>query len=152
MRRFILVLFIVAIFVGGFLLGQMSTLPQKAQAQTNENLTIDYSIENCLSVLERSNVQESSNGWVHWFAPRELTQGLNLKMSEVKAQQAKHGSHSHESEEIFFILKGNAEFTLKDQIQVVGENSALYCPPGVEHGIRNVGDGPMRYLVIRVDK
>ena len=69
-----------------------------------------------------------------------MTQGLNLKVSEVKAQQARHESHSHESDEIFYNLKGKAVFTLQNQKKVVGENSALYCSPGVEHGIRNVSD------------
>jgi quercetin dioxygenase-like cupin family protein len=150
MPRFYFLVFLIIAFIVGFLFNQIIGFPQKAHA--DEKLLIDYTMENCLSELDLGQVQKSSRGWVHWFAPREITQGLNLKMSEVIAQQAKHGSHSHQSEEIFYILKGKAEFTLKDKTKIVGANSALYCPPGVEHGIRNAGDEPMRYLVIRVDK
>lgn len=149
MRRFYFLIIVVAAFIFGLLFSHITRFPQKAFAEEKQ---INYTLENCLSELDISQVQKTARGWVHWFAPRELTHGLNLKMSEVIAQQAQHGAHSHNSEEIFYILAGTAEFTLKNQTKVVSANSALYCPSGVEHGIRNAGDGPMRYLVIRVDK
>ncbi len=149
MQRLIIVVLFFITFVAGLFIGQV--FEQRNSVVAAEKSSIVYTIDNCLAELDESNVEKTSKGWVNWFVRKENTNGLNLKMSQVKAQQARHGSHTHDGEEIFFILKGNAEFTLKEKRKVVGANSALYCPPGVEHGIRNAGDEPMRYLVIRVD-
>ncbi len=56
---------------------------------------------------------------------------------------------TYPEEEIIFILKGKAEFTLREETKVVGSNSTLFCPSGVLHGIRNVGDTPLRYAIIK---
>ena len=148
MRRSTSLLTICAVFLAGYLFGQSATREAAAQAVADRKTTPEYTIDNCVSILDTSDVEESSAGWFTWFAPKDLTQGLVLKMSQVRAQQGSHDSHTHESEEILYVLDGKAEFTIKNRTKVVGENSSLYCPPGVPHRIRNVGDEPLRYLVI----
>jgi mannose-6-phosphate isomerase-like protein (cupin superfamily) len=32
---------------------------------------------------------------------------------------------------------------------LAGPNTAVFCPPGVFHGIRNAGETPVRYMIIR---
>ena len=152
MRRSTSLLTICAIFLAGYLFGQSSNREAAAQSVAGKKTASEYTIDNCVSVLDTSDVEESSVGWFTWFAPKDLTQGLVLKMSQVRAQQGSHDSHTHESEEILYVLNGKAEFTIKDRTKVVEKNSSLYCPPGVPHRIRNVGDEPLRYLVIHAYK
>ena len=116
-------------------------------AQNNE--AKKYTLENCITAFNENKLQKSERGWAYWFAAKELTGGLNLKMSEVKAHTAHHGSHVHPEAEIFFILEGTAEFTLEGKTEIVEKNTSLFCPPNVSHGIRNAGDAPMRYFVIK---
>ncbi len=145
------IIIIVFALSAGFILGRV-TLPHITFASSESiNGHQEYTVANCISVLDENNVQKTSKGWVKWFVPKSFSQGLNLKMSQVAGHQARHGAHSHPGEEIFFVLKGQAEFTVGDEHQVVGPNTSLYCPPGVLHGIRNAGDSALRYLVIKVD-
>lgn len=146
-KRFSIGLFLLGLLVG-WAMPNLNSLTRCAIADQGS----DYNMSTCVSVLDTARVQKNERGWVHWFAPRSLTRGLNLKMSNVKALQARHAAHSHDAEEIFFVMEGKAEFTLNDEHKFVGANSSLYCPPGVKHGIRNAGDEPLRYLVIRYDE
>ena len=72
-----------------------------------------------------------------------------IKMSYVTAQQANHAPQQHDEDEIFYILYGQAEFTLADEKMLVDTNTALYCPANVLHGIRNNGYQELKYLVIK---
>jgi quercetin dioxygenase-like cupin family protein len=47
------------------------------------------------------------------------------------------------------VLEGTAEFFLDGKTKVAGANSSFYCPSNVQHGIRNVGDTELKYLVIK---
>ena len=70
-------------------------------------------------------------------------------MSVVRPHDATHPPHAHPEDEFFFVLEGRAEFFLDGHTRVVSPYTSLYCPPNVEHGIRNAGDGELKYLVIK---
>jgi len=74
---------------------------------------------------------------------------LAMHISEILPGQAAHEPHAHEGEEIMFVLEGTAEIRMGDEVQTVGANTAVFCPPGVFHGIRNAGETPIRYMIIR---
>lgn len=151
MNKKSLFLIVALALMSGFILGRLE-LPALTFASSDvKNEAQKYNIQTCVNALDENNVQQTSKGWVHWFVKKSFSHGLNLKMSQVAARQARHGAHSHPGEEILFVLKGQAEFTVADEHRVVGPNTSLYCPPGVLHGIRNAGDSALRYLVIKVD-
>jgi quercetin dioxygenase-like cupin family protein len=108
-----------------------------------------YSLADCVAELSDEQKQTTSKGWAFWFVPKEVTGGLNLKMSEVTGKTARHAPHTHPESEIFYILDGTAEFTLEGTAQTVTANTSLFCPSGISHGIRNIGETPLRYLVIK---
>jgi quercetin dioxygenase-like cupin family protein len=109
-----------------------------------------YSIANCVSELSQEQVEKTDKGWKFWFVPSSLSKGLVFKMTEVSANSANHPPHVHPEEEIIFVFEGEVEFTLSGESKTVGPNSSLYCPPGIPHGVRNVGDTPIRYAIIKV--
>jgi len=49
----------------------------------------------------------------------------------------------------FFVLEGSAEFFLDGETRIAGPFTSFYCPSNVSHGIRNIGDGVLKYLVIK---
>ena len=108
-----------------------------------------YTLESCVTSLDQSSVRKSARGWAFWFVEKNLTGGLNVKMSQVGPQQAHHGAHIHDEAEVFYILQGNAEFTLGDESIIIGPNTALFCPSNVAHGISNAAADSLRYLVIK---
>jgi len=74
---------------------------------------------------------------------------LAMHLSCIEPGLAAHDPHSHAGEEIIFVLEGEAEITLGSERHVVGPNTAIFCPEHAYHGIRNCGDRPLRYLILR---
>ncbi len=125
----------------GFMLGKLDLKTVEANDQ-------QYTLSLCVTQLDPSAVNKSTRGWAFWFVKKEFSGGLNVKMSQV-GPQPHHGVHSHAEDEVFYILQGQAEFTLQDESTVVGPNATLYCPSNIPHGIRNAGSDSLRYLVIK---
>jgi mannose-6-phosphate isomerase-like protein (cupin superfamily) len=108
-----------------------------------------YTIETCVNTFSASAAEKTSAGQQYWFFDKAFADGKTLKLSVVGPHQATHAPHRHPEDEFFFVLEGKAEFYLDGKTRTVGPNTGLYCPSGSEHGIRNVGDGELRYLVIK---
>jgi quercetin dioxygenase-like cupin family protein len=108
-----------------------------------------YTIENCVNMFEASKSEKTDAGYQYWFVDKALAGGKTLKMSVVKPHSATHAPHSHPEDEFFFVLEGKVEFFLNGKTMIVGPYSSLYCPPNIEHGIRNVGDTEAKYLVVK---
>lgn len=111
--------------------------------------SVRYTMDNCVNEFSSAKIEKTDAGYQYWFVDKDLAEGKTLKMSVVKPHSATHAPHSHPEEEFLFVLEGKVEFYLNGQRKVVGPFSSLYCPPNVEHGIRNVGDTEAKYLVIR---
>jgi quercetin dioxygenase-like cupin family protein len=55
--------------------------------------------------------------------------------------------HTHPDHvDSFFVLEGEAEFVVGDQVVRAGPGSYVAAPIGVVHGFRNAGDGELRML------
>ena len=124
------------------------------KAQTNsESLQVhdstSYSIENCINTFDPAKTEKTKVGYQYWFADKKFADGKTVKLSVVEPHSATHAPHRHIEDEFFFVLEGTAEFYLDGKTQIVAENTSLYCPSNMEHGIRNVGDTQLKYLVIK---
>jgi mannose-6-phosphate isomerase-like protein (cupin superfamily) len=124
-----------------------------ANAQEETNITKDttkvFTIQNCVNTFNSENAENTKAGYQYWFADKDFLDGRTLKMSVVKPHDATHPPHRHIEDEFFFVLEGTAEFYLNGETVVVGPYTSLYCPSNSEHGIRNVGDKELKYLVIK---
>jgi quercetin dioxygenase-like cupin family protein len=57
--------------------------------------------------------------------------------------------HTHSDHvDSFYVLEGEAEFTLGDEVLSAGPGSYVSAPIGVVHGFRNAGPGELRLLNI----
>jgi len=109
-----------------------------------------YTIENCVNEFSTEQAEETRAGYQYWFADKNfLGDGRTLKLSVVEPGKATHAPHRHPEDEFFFVLEGTAEFFLDGKTKVVGPYTSLYCPSNSEHGIRNVGEAQLKYLVIK---
>lgn len=117
-----------------------------AAAQTP---TKEFTIDNCVNSFQPANVESTKAGYQYWFADKNFLDGRTLKMSVVRPHDATHPPHRHAEDEFFFVLEGKAEFFLDGKTRVAGPFTSFYCPSYHEHGIRNVGDSVLKYLVIK---
>lgn len=109
----------------------------------------EYSIEDCVKEFSMDKIEETKVGYQYWFADKEFLDGRTLKLSVVAPYSSTHAPHSHGEDEFFFMLEGTAEFYLNGETKTAGPYTSFYCPPNSEHGIKNVGDTELKYLVIK---
>ena len=56
------------------------------------------------------------------------------------------GHHRHEPSEIYYVLQGEGVLTIEGEEHAVRSGTAVYVPSNSEHGIRNTGDGLLRFF------
>jgi mannose-6-phosphate isomerase-like protein (cupin superfamily) len=108
-----------------------------------------FTIENCVSSFDMDKAKKTKVGHQYWFVDKDFLDGRTLKMSVVAPHLSTHAPHKHAEDEFFFVLEGTAQFYLNGKTAVAGPYTSFYCPPNVEHGISNVGDTELKYLVIK---
>jgi quercetin dioxygenase-like cupin family protein len=142
MRRFVLgfLAFVICAAAGG---------RQVSRAAGPDQPATRYTIDNCVNAFDRTRVEPTKVGYQYWFVDKDFVDGRTLKMSVVAPHEATHAPHSHAEDEFFFVLEGTAEFFLEGKTKVAGAYASFYCPPNVLHGIRNVGDTELKYLVVK---
>jgi mannose-6-phosphate isomerase-like protein (cupin superfamily) len=119
------------------------------EKKETSNTDKQYTIENCVSEFSMDKAEKTAVGYQFWFANKDFIDGRTLKMSVVAPHEATHPPHRHIEDEFFFVLEGTAEFYLDGKTKVAGPYTSFYCPSNAEHGIRNVGDTELKYLVIK---
>ncbi len=139
---------ILGVFV--FLLALQQTIYSQQGVEPSKPGVKKFTIENCVNSFDMDKSVPTGAGYQYWFAGKEfLGDGRTLKMSVVAPHKATHAPHKHAEDEFFFVLEGTAEFYLDGETTVAGAYASFYCPPNVEHGIRNVGDTELKYLVVK---
>ena len=111
--------------------------------------SIRYTIGACVNSFNPARVESTQAGYQYWFVDRQFLDGRTLKLSVVRPHAASHPPHRHPEDEFFFILEGKAEFFLNGGTRIVTPYTSCYCPPNALHGIRNAGDGVLKYLVVK---
>ena len=107
-------------------------------------------MDHCLRPFDPSRAGKTSVGYQYWFADGTVaSDSSTVKMSVVGPRLGTHAPHRHAEEEFFFVLEGAAEFFLNGERRTGGPLTLFFCPSGHEHGIRNVGDTELKYLVLK---
>lgn len=108
-----------------------------------------WTIDKCVNQLSMADTVGTKVGYQYWFADKDFIDGRTLKMSVVAPHSATHAPHTHLEDEFFFILEGTARLYLDGDSVTATPYASFYCPSGVEHGICNIGDTELKYLVIK---
>jgi quercetin dioxygenase-like cupin family protein len=140
--------FLKKILLLSFFLVACFIIELKAQSEDSTSEK-KFTIENCVNEFNRAGTVDTKVGYQYWFVDKDFLDGRTIKMSVVGPHQATHPPHHHSEDEFFFVLEGTAEFYLNGKTKVAGPLTSFYCPPNSEHGIRNVGDTELKYLVIK---
>lgn len=67
----------------------------------------------------------------------------------IQPGKSVHGAHRHVEEEYLLITEGRGTWYLDGKEFPAREGDLLYVEPWVYHGIRNTGDKPLIFLVIK---
>ena len=82
-------------------------------------------------------------------APTATLDELEIHITTLNPGETSHAPHQHPDEELIIIKEGTVESLVNGQQRRVGPGSIVFQAANQMHGIRNVGEGPATYHVIR---
>lgn len=56
--------------------------------------------------------------------------------------------HNQEQEEVYFVVAGEGEMCLGEEVETLRRGQAVYIPPGVYHQLSNTGDVPLVMIYV----
>lgn len=74
---------------------------------------------------------------------------LEIHITTLNPGETPHPPHKHRDEELLVIKEGTVESLVNGQLQRVGPGSVIFQASDQMHSIRNVGDSPATYHVIK---
>jgi mannose-6-phosphate isomerase-like protein (cupin superfamily) len=87
-------------------------------------------------------------GNVEFLARTADTPRFTFGIIEIAAGRELEAHVHADEDDAFYILEGEMTFVFGDETAVAGPGTFVLVPPGVEHGFRNDGSGPVRMLNI----
>ena len=96
-------------------------------------------------------VTQTKTGAVRQFfkAPTATLDELECHVTTLNPGESPHPPHSHPDEELIIVKEGTVEALVNGEMKRVGPGSVIFQASNQVHGLRNVGDGPATYHVIR---
>lgn len=74
---------------------------------------------------------------------------LETHVTSLNAGAAPHAAHRHPDEELIFVREGLIEATINGDTHKAPAGSVIFYASNDLHGMRNAGDGPASYFVLR---
>jgi quercetin dioxygenase-like cupin family protein len=66
---------------------------------------------------------------------------------ELPSHSAGPPLHTHEFDEVFYLLVGELIFQVEEELVTKGAGEVVFAPRGVAHALANHSDAPARYLL-----
>lgn len=82
-------------------------------------------------------------------APTATLDELECHVTTLNPGQSPHAPHKHPDEELIIIKEGTVEALVNGQTRRVGPGSVILQASNQMHGIRNVGETPATYHVVK---
>jgi XRE family transcriptional regulator, regulator of sulfur utilization len=81
--------------------------------------------------------------------PTATLDELEMHITTLNPGATSHAPHKHPDEELLIVKEGTVESLVNGEHRRLGPGSVIFQASNELHGIRNVGDGPATYHVIR---
>jgi XRE family transcriptional regulator, regulator of sulfur utilization len=97
------------------------------------------------------NAQPNKTGSVRKVVqmPTATLDELEIHITTLNPGETPHPPHKHPDEELLIVKEGTVESLVNGELKRVGPGSVIFQAANQLHAIRNVGDGPATYHVIK---
>lgn len=82
-------------------------------------------------------------------APTPTLDELECHITTLNPGEAPHAAHHHPDEELILVKEGTVETTLNGVSRQVGPGSVIFQASDEMHGLRNIGQTPATYFVVK---
>jgi quercetin dioxygenase-like cupin family protein len=77
------------------------------------------------------------------------TKDMIVLVVTLKPGQAPHPPHRHAEEEFMILAEGSGTWTFNGKEIPARKGDVLYAAPWSEHGLKNTGDAPLTYYMVK---
>jgi mannose-6-phosphate isomerase-like protein (cupin superfamily) len=100
---------------------------------------------------EEARKTEADWGQMRFYFTGETggTKNVLTAVAVVEPGKAVHKSHRHAEEEYLAVVDGSGTWSLAGKESPAQRGDILYAEPWVYHGLKNTGDKPLVFLVVR---
>jgi quercetin dioxygenase-like cupin family protein len=102
---------------------------------------------------EEMTAKTAPNGAVSRFVVKgRLATGESVSVHETMQPKGMQPNPAHtiEHSELIVVEEGTLEFTHDGKTERADAGSVIYVALGTLHAVRNIGDGPARYVVVQI--
>jgi mannose-6-phosphate isomerase-like protein (cupin superfamily) len=85
----------------------------------------------------------------HYEGPTAATADALVGYADLKPGTENHPPHQHVEEEFLYVQEGSGTWTLGSKTFPAQAGDVLYTEPNVLHGLKNTGDKPLRFFVVK---
>lgn len=83
------------------------------------------------------------------FHPHNTLNGIRFSLSHSSLEKGKKSKlHKIKSSEIYYILEGEGNLQIDDDVFKISKNEAIYIPPHSKQRIENTGKNELKFLCI----
>lgn len=103
-----------------------------------------------MEVFNRNNSRNTGRlpiltSWMLISPQNTLSNNLSVQVSEVPVG-SEQPIHNHEPEQCYYIIRGIGLMKIEDETKEVAAGDAIFIPPNLKHGIKNIGNDVLEYL------
>jgi mannose-6-phosphate isomerase-like protein (cupin superfamily) len=109
--------------------------------------------ESRVFVLEEMPVRKTANGGESWdvmHGALATSEVVGVHESEQPAGATPVPLHVIQHSELIVVREGTVGFEHDGKVEKVGPGGVIYVAMGTQHRLKNVGDGPAKYVVIAI--
>jgi mannose-6-phosphate isomerase-like protein (cupin superfamily) len=129
----------------GFVAGRL--VPPEAAAQPAAEKTLPPGL------VRAEDAVPTRGDWGEWRryfrGETHGTKDMVVLAVTLKPGQAPHPPHQHAEEEFMILAEGSGTWHLDGKELPARKGDALYAAPWVMHGIKNTGDAPLTYFMVK---
>jgi quercetin dioxygenase-like cupin family protein len=78
----------------------------------------------------------------------KIITGENMQMAFIKLEHGVETNHSHENEQMGYILSGEVEITINNNKKICKAGEAYLIPANTKHGFKVFSENPVEYIEI----
>ena len=126
----------------GAALGVMALAQQTAQPKVMGSSVFDWT----QIAVKKTSIGESRK---FFQAPTATLDELECHVTTLNPGEMAHPPHQHPDEELIIVKEGTVESLVNGELKRVGPGSVIFQASNQMHSIRNVGETPATYHVIK---
>jgi quercetin dioxygenase-like cupin family protein len=71
-----------------------------------------------------------------------------VQMSYIRLEPGEETNHSHANEQLEYIIKGNVEIKINNEIKICETGDTYFIPSNIQHGFKVLNNNSVEYIEI----